>query len=672
MYVTNQVHRSPQQLRLPMNYRTGRRKAGVKIKISKLRRDFPDQLAPFNGLWGYYDDLDRYNGTIFRFALRKEGSQSELLETMINPFFTAKSTFQDVFETARLSLLFLRRIRKIDFRIRRKSLEWEVRMEKADNITFSDCLLIRLTKAPPIDSVLSWTDKWWRLIEDLRDAPDVLQYRHKRTMKHIECGIAALKSPEPSETGGLYPKEVSPRFFNCLPLRFPSRLPVHVHATFLLSGDRQSISIEETARDSGSDWNKWILESAIPQLYLSFLEDVGRKIGAKVFSFFPTQISTGNNLSDLVRSSFWSLVPTSHHRLYPVVEKNSAKHAVGITPEGHGQRRAPQLVEFQEATFNLLDTSLSKDLIAVLPFLFENLVQPTNSLRSGMSRLPQIRVVNASLIRRALQSEKAAGHLMDSMKRERRLLKSLLHYVTPITDADLDELKNSRILPVVNGSLGRLVSRSQSSQSTYFFVDVVERELCSFGAGVLISDEIDTEFMNKIKCSDRFNVDTLKEDHIGKLLEMKTDWPAAPDDGHKEWLVQFWKYMNERYPDATASEPSKITNTYLNVQLQRFPLHEARCGTKSRYTSFEDFEGLPAVIESASADERTLCLGLPGLYLIDRKTVPTGLLLKEQRLSRPASLCRFLKAISLLASRQKKALNDYVRVSLHGQNLEVN
>jgi sacsin len=485
MHVTNQLRRSPQQLRLPMNYRIGRRKAGVKIKISKLRRDFPDQLAPFNELWGFYCDLDRYNGTIFRFALRKEGSQSELLETIINSFSTAKSTFQDAFETARLSLLFLKRIRKIDFRIRRKSLEWEVRMEKAENITFSDCLLIRLTKASPIASVLSWTDKWWRVIEDLRDAPDGLQYRHKRTMKHKECGIAALISSEPSEAGSLRPKEVSPRFFNCLPLRFPSRLPVHVHATFLLSGDRQSISIEATARDSGSDWNKWILESAIPQLYLSFLEDVGRKIGTKVFSFFPTQTSTGNNLSDLVGSSFWSLVPTSHHRLYPVVE-------------GHGQRRAPQLVEFQEATFNL-DTSLSKDLIAVLPFLFKNLVQPTNSLRSCMNRLPKIRVVNASLVRRALQSKEAAGHLMDSLKRESHLLKSLLHYVTPISDADLDELKNCRILPVVNGPLGRLVSRSQSSQSTYFLVDVAERKLFSFAAGVLISDEIDTEFMNKIK-----------------------------------------------------------------------------------------------------------------------------------------------------------------------------
>jgi hypothetical protein len=136
--------------------------------------------------------------------------------------------------------------------------------------------------------------------------------------------------------------------------------------------------------------------------------------------------------------------------------------------------------------------------------------------------------------------------------------------------------------------------------------------------------------------------------------------------------VQFWKYMNKRCPDATASGPSQITNTYLNVQLQRFPLHEARCRTKSQYTSFEDFEGLPAVIESVSADERTLCLGFPGLYLIDRKMVPTGLRLKEQSLSRPASLCRFLKAISLLASREKKALDEYVRVSLRGQDLEVN
>ncbi|KAI9869669.1 MAG: hypothetical protein M1830_005236 [Pleopsidium flavum] len=139
----------PQQLHLPMNYRIGRRKAGVKIKLSRLRRDCQDQLAPFNGLWGYALDVDRYNGTIFRFPLRKEGSQSDLLETSIHSLSTAKATFQGAFETARLSLLFLRNIRKIDLHIRGKSLGWEVRTEKVDNVAFSDWLSIQVKKASP-------------------------------------------------------------------------------------------------------------------------------------------------------------------------------------------------------------------------------------------------------------------------------------------------------------------------------------------------------------------------------------------------------------------------------------------------------------------------------------------------------------------------------------------
>lgn len=670
MPVTNQRNRSPQQLHLPMNYRVRRRKAGVKIKLSKLRRDSQDQLAPFDGLWGYSLDSDCYNGTIFRFPLRKEGSESALLETSILPLYTAKTTFQDAFETARLSLLFLRNIRKIDFHIHGQPLEWEVRTEKTDNVTFSDWLPIQIRKASSGTAIFSWTDRWWRTIEDLRSAPDGLQYRHKRTMKQIECGIAALIYSESSEAGTLRPKEPAPRFFNCLPLGFQSSLPVHIHATFLLSGDRQNISIEETARDAGSDWNKWLLEKAIPLHYLSFLEDVGRKIGANVFSFFPNKDSTGNVLSDLIRSSFWSLLPASPHRLYPVVEKVSATDLVEMK-KAHRQRRAPQLVEFQEATFDLLDTSTSRNLMAVLPIWFKNLVRPTASLRSSMRGLSGIHVINPSVVRRALQSKESVSYLNNSIKREDRLLKSLLRYVTPITDADFNELNNCGILPLADGTLGTLVARSESSQSTYFSVSIVDRKLFLFAASVLTSDEIDTEFTDKVKRSERFNVYSLNDGHIGQLLKMKTDWPVIPDRGYKEWLVQFWKYMNERCPAAVAGGSSAITNTYLNSQLQQFPLHEARWDTKSQYASLGSFPDLPAVIESASPDERTLCLALPGLYLIDPQTVPTRLLEAEQSLSRPASFCRFLKAMSLLASRQEEALADYVKVRLNRQNLVV-
>ena len=672
MHITNQRHRSPQQLHLPMNYRTQRRKSGVKIKLSKLRQNSPDQLAPFDGLWGYTLDLDRYNGTIFRFPLRKEGSQSELLETSTHPFSTAKSTFQNAFETARLSLLFLRNIRKIDLRIRGKSLEWEVRTEKVDSVAFSDWLPIQVKKVSRDAGSLSWTDRWWRAIEDLRGAPDSLQYRHKRTMKQTQCGIAALVSSKSSKACTSLPNKPAPRFFNCLPLRFQSSLPVQIHATFLLSGDRQNISVEKTAKDAGSDWNKWLLEKAIPQLYLSFLEDVGRKIGTHVFSLFPTKGFTGEILSDLVRSSFWSLLPTSRHRLYPVVEKVSASDAVGMEKEVPRPRQAPQLVEFQEATFDLLDTSMSRDLIAVLPFWFQNLVHPSESLRDGIKRLPGVRVVNPSLVRRALQSKEAVGHLTNSIKREDRLLKSLLRYVTPVTDADFNELNNCGILPIADGTLGTLVARSQSSQSIYLSISLADRKLFSFATGVLISDEIDTKFTDKIKDSKRFHVYNLDKGHIRKLLEMKVDWPSIPDHGSKEWLVQFWNYMNERCPAAAvANEPPDTTNVYPNIQLGQFPLHEARCGTMSRYTSFESFPSLPAVVEPASPDERTLCLNFSGLYLVDPKMVPTSLREAEQYLSRPASLNRLLKAMSRLAKRQEKALRDYVRDSLNRQCIEV-
>ncbi|MCJ1404884.1 hypothetical protein MMC11_008110 [Xylographa trunciseda] len=659
----------PQQVRLPLNYRLKRRKAGVKIKLSKLRRDFQDQLAPFNGLWGYALDLDYYTGTIFRFPLRTEGSHLDLLETSVHPLLTVTATFQDAFEIARLSLLFLKNIRKIDLHIRGKALEWEVRREIGSPVT-SGWLLVHIEKNLSDHGNLSWTDRWWRMTEDLQDAPDNLQYRHKRTMKQIRCGIAAFVASESSQAERSCPKEPDRRFFNCLPLPFQSSLPVHINATFLLSGDRQSIFIDETARDAGSDWNKWILEEAIPQLYLSFLEDVGREIGEKMFSFFPATGSTGDTLSDLVRSSFWSLLPASHKCLYPVVE-NASAHNPDPQEKGYRQRhRSHRLVHLQEATFDVLATRQSSDLTTVLPIWFNNLVRPPRSLRDGIKRLPGVCVVNRSLVRKALQSKETVNHLIYSITQESHLLKSLLDFVTPVMDDDFDELNNCRILPIADGTLGTLMSRSQSCQRKYFSVDVTDKKLFSFAASVLVSDEIDTKFVEIAKQSMRFNIYSLDERHMGSLLELKRDWPAIPDHESSEWLLKFWKYMDERCPTTKAAESSDITTTYLNFQLQQFPLHEVRCVTKCQYASYKDLVDLPAVVEPSSADERTLCLSLPGLYLVDHQTMPVQLFTAERFLSTPASLYRLLKAMSLLASRQQMVLDEYVRNCLNRQNLE--
>ena len=55
---------------LPKNHIKGKRKAGVRLELFVLRKEFPDHLSLFEGLWEYTSSLDNYHGTIFRFPLR--------------------------------------------------------------------------------------------------------------------------------------------------------------------------------------------------------------------------------------------------------------------------------------------------------------------------------------------------------------------------------------------------------------------------------------------------------------------------------------------------------------------------------------------------------------------------------------------------------------------------
>src|SRR5271155_1033213 len=96
---------SPLRKHLPLNHRTRQRKPGIIMKYAKLKPSCQDQLAPFEGLWGFDSNKGFYNGTIFRFPLRSTGQSSELLESGICP--DARMTvqlFRRVFDEARLAL----------------------------------------------------------------------------------------------------------------------------------------------------------------------------------------------------------------------------------------------------------------------------------------------------------------------------------------------------------------------------------------------------------------------------------------------------------------------------------------------------------------------------------------------------------------------------------------
>ncbi len=165
-------------------------------------------------------------------------------------------------------------------------------------------------------------------------------------MKDVECGIAALLPDEKCEQTRIFSNPIVPKFFSTLALPFASGLPVHIHATFLISGDRESIPIEDSMREAGAEWNKWLLVSAIPRLFLAFLEDISMRVEKDIyFTFWPQNPLPKGSLSELIVSSFWKLLSESSCRLFPITTPSGIKSK---------SRQPPTLLEINGATFDLL------------------------------------------------------------------------------------------------------------------------------------------------------------------------------------------------------------------------------------------------------------------------------------------------------------------------------
>jgi sacsin len=579
--------------------------------------------------------------------------------------------FRNCLDEARLTLLFLRNISCIDFSMRHDEIfDWRVRRGKwPESGTFSDWANVVVERCNSQDDAWSTTERWWRVIVDVPDAPAELQSRHKRRMKYVECGIAALV-PADQEVTGLSLNRLKSKFFNCVPLKFESTLPVQVHATFLLSGDRQNIATEETSQDAGSDWNKWLLKERIPQVYLQFLEDVGRKVGPDVYDYFPSEPNqTQQNLSDLVRTAFWEKLKSSHHRLFPVVEAVQVEDTRGKSAMRPKRRQAPKLVEPRHAVFDFLDKKRSHAFEPLLSNCLENLVCPPMRICAHVRSVPQFDSVTPSLIRRILQSDKAVKYVERMVRMDNDYLPILLSYIVPGTDGDLVELDGCAILPLMNGSLGTLSLRAQNKATnnpTFFSASAECHRLFSFASSHFSQDKGNERFVEKILDSGRLNLERFQKRHVAVMLQCKRSWTV--DATSKKWLFDFWAHLNST---SQFAERSVNPNPLDLESLQHFPLLLCRRGGTEKLRSLYDFQNNPAVLSSDVKRHEELYADFTELDVVDSRTIPMSYREAEKSLFDSTSMNRLLKSVEILARKNAQNVTEFVGSRLKERNIKV-
>ena len=674
LLLTNHSVSALQKL-VPFSYRTRERKPGILVKYAKVKAalEGSDQLAPFEGLWGFDSGQDFYNGTIFRFPLRKEGQNSELLESRRPAdVATTLDVFRKRFDEARLALLFLRNLTTIDFSVKgRVDFEWRVsRGTWPQSSSFSDWADILVEHQNPLGRIVSTTERWWRAIEDVHDAPIEFQHRHSRSMKHVECGIAALVPQNDEATkSGLDP--LKSRFFNCLPLKFESTLPVHIHATFLLSGDRQNIATEETSQDAGAEWNNWLLKQKLPGVYFRFLEDIGRKIGQDVYNYFPTRSNQRSDmLSDLIRASFWQEIKSSGCRLFPIIKISQAPTVPMIKARAH--REAPNLVTFECAIFDVLAKQTSSALRLLLCNCLGNLVCPPVQVTSHIKHVAGDKILSPALVRGLLKSPEARKHVERSKQIDKGFLNILLSFIMPTTTAELAELDGCPVLPLANGELGTLSLMSTDvgarKVKMYYSANAECHDLLASASSLFSAIEGYEKFVAKILNFGQFNLKNLERGDISSvLLGFKESWPQ--EWASETWIVRFWKYMNST---SHSNNEAAKTDVLDWDSLKQFPLLLLRHhGGQTSFMSLHHIQSQPVVMSSTVQEHMDLLAGFRGLGIIDSSTVPESIRHAEKSLFDLASLNRFLKSIRILAARDGKNLTEFVRVNVGKRNIVV-
>ncbi|KAH8668095.1 hypothetical protein BGZ60DRAFT_451451 [Tricladium varicosporioides] len=653
----------PQQQSLPKNQRKGRRKAGVKLALSKLRAACPDQLAPFRGLWDYSEDLDYYPGTIFRFPLRPTGAISKL--KLNCPDLNSDVVYRyldNYFNEARISLLFLRRIRSIEFKVWGKEHSgWIISKEEVieqqrsvlpeGNKISSGPVSYLFHRHLQFESELSGKDTWQVLAKNIPPAIDKTA-SPGRERKNIECGIAALLS---SETNTVDPNilthaPIQSRMFSTLPLPISSDLPVHIHATFQLSGDRQSLVVDEYgAESSDSTSNRYLLGTALPNLYLTFLEELRKQIHLDIFKFWPQEDPPKRSCSEPLCSSFWQELPKSSRKLFPKAPLDSEA----------AQREPLEWFDMSQAVFDFLTKSQSTTLAPLLLDLSVNLVHRLPlKVSSRIKSIPETKSVDANMLRTLLKLDRSKKKLELEIAKVDELMKVILRL--SITDkTDLRELDGCHIIPLANGSLGTLKYESSDTKNIYFVSSEEEMDLFDFASSLLVADKHEAELYSIIH-SEKFNLTKFSMLHVGKVL--KGSFTTLPQRPSEKWLERFWKAWND---DQNTIERSS------EAQIQEFLLCRANLNGQITSTSLAGFTTSPAIVSPNNVRHRQLCFNIPGLYQFDGDLMPGRFRIHANNLLKTNSFFKLISALQILANNANITVTAFVHKHLHAENREL-
>ncbi|EPE26292.1 ATPase of HSP90 chaperone/DNA topoisomerase II/histidine kinase [Glarea lozoyensis ATCC 20868] len=632
----------------------GNPKSGIKVKIKLLRERHPNQLIAFEALWGYSLDLDEYPGTIFRFPLRPSGVESKF--RLKNPDLSllgVKTLLESYFEVAKVSLLFVRKIKYIDFTIHgNEKCEWSV--TRKDSVTlansWSQNVEISHEQSCGAEGRQSGKDTYKVAIEDIEAETKDLPYTSTRVMKRVECGFAA-KICATINGKIIEAKADRPHVFKTLPLTIRSDFNVAVHATFDISGDRRTFVVSDPMNDTdGSAWNRYLLSEKLPEILLQFLSVLADEIGQKVFDFWPQrEVPTSSHLS-LLSLGFWEKLTGCNLSLFPSAQPS-------LKPS---KRQKLKIYTIDTAVFDDLTEKVSEALAPLLLTLQVKLVRRLPEYVSKQLRkIDGAQFVDGSFIRRLSKTTEFRTALEGMLSYNPSVLDAVLRIALPKDEDQQLELDGCHIIPLLDGTLGTLRVGDQISEAKdYFLAPAKTQKLFKFASSLMVSESYDKAFRYVLKARTS-NLKALELCYVDELMELRPE-PKAVSKQEDNWLRDFWKFWDSNL------------DTSEDVELDHFGnVLKSRTGDVESYRRLSEMDTLPAIIEPTEEEHLALIRKIPGLVCFDRTIMPKSLKDSSSLHESKDSISRLFKAFHELATSSSLSVGDFLQPNLLESDFEV-
>ncbi|KAG8973569.1 hypothetical protein FRC05_008637 [Tulasnella sp. 425] len=271
------------------------RSRGIRLTLGICCQNWPDQLKPLEGVFGFFAEKGHYKGTLFRLPLRTVGQADS--SSLSKKHVTTVDVFDIIrrFYTSASRSLFFTPLHEISAERRTPDLVlssiWHttasrkmVRQDEGFNSFAASEVSVHQRNSE--DNVVS--QRWLVTTSTTSHKAfppefEALIDKHRLLNRQPNFGLALNLSTEEYT--------LKSALFAYLPLPVSIALPVHLHATWILAPDRRSIrndaSIQGSDPPLDSKYNRYIMQNFIPALYLQTLELLNEEYPAAIKLAWP-------------------------------------------------------------------------------------------------------------------------------------------------------------------------------------------------------------------------------------------------------------------------------------------------------------------------------------------------------------------------------------------------